>query len=127
MPRNKALIEAQVELLLMHEEKGFEDLVLKNTTEEALKRFAKLIDWPPHLTAKYPDLEAQAAGAVRRIISAGRRETGASPISSPSAARTRFLSGFVKACLKLKAACTPAPAPLGGCARRCGRRCRTGE
>ncbi len=33
---NKALIEAQVELLLMHEEKGFEAVVLKGTTEEAL-------------------------------------------------------------------------------------------
>src|SRR3546814_11542164 len=40
---NKALIEAQVDVLLMHDEKGFEDLVLKNTTEEALKRFAKLV------------------------------------------------------------------------------------
>ena len=40
--------------------KGFEDLVLKNTTEEALRRFAKLVDWPPHLTTKYPDVEAVA-------------------------------------------------------------------
>ena len=45
---NKALIEAQVELLLMHEEKGIEDMVLKGTTETSLKRFAKLIDWPQH-------------------------------------------------------------------------------
>ncbi|RLB61334.1 MAG: hypothetical protein DRH08_14085 [Deltaproteobacteria bacterium] len=30
--KQKDLIEAQVEKLLMHEEKGFEDLVLKNTT-----------------------------------------------------------------------------------------------
>jgi len=62
---NKALIEAQVELLLMHNEKGFEDLVLKNTTEEALKRFTKLVDWPPHLTAKYPDIEESASDALR--------------------------------------------------------------
>ncbi len=51
---NKALIDAQVELLLMHEEKGFEDLVLGGTTEEALKRFASLLDWPQHLEIKYP-------------------------------------------------------------------------
>ena len=51
---NKALIEAQVELLLMHEEKGFENMVLKGTTETALKRFAKLIDWPQHLAQKIP-------------------------------------------------------------------------
>ncbi len=46
---NKALIEAQVELLLMHDEKGFENLVLKGTTDDALKRFVSLIDWPSHL------------------------------------------------------------------------------
>lgn len=62
---NKALIEAQVELLLMHDEKGFEDLVLKGTTEEALKRFAKQLDWPTHLAQKYPDPEAQAEAALR--------------------------------------------------------------
>lgn len=50
---NKALIDAQVELLLMHEKKGFEDLVLGGTTEEALKRFASILDWPPHLEVKY--------------------------------------------------------------------------
>ncbi len=33
---NKELIEAQVDLLLMHGEKGVEDMVLKGTTEEAL-------------------------------------------------------------------------------------------
>src|SRR5206468_12385805 len=60
----KALIEAQVEMLLMHEESGFENLVLKGTAEEALKRFAKLIDWPPHLKTKYPDPEQQAAAAL---------------------------------------------------------------
>ncbi len=61
---NKALIEAQVELLLMHDEKGFEDLVLKGTTEDALKRFAKQLDWPQHLTQKYPDPKAQAQAAL---------------------------------------------------------------
>ena len=52
---NKALINAQVELLLMHNEKGFEDLVLRGTTEEAVKRFALLLDWPQHLQIKYPN------------------------------------------------------------------------
>lgn len=52
---NKALIDTQVELLLMHEEKGFEDLVLGGTTEEAVKRFASVLDWPQHLEVKYPN------------------------------------------------------------------------
>lgn len=61
---NKSLIEAQVELLLMHEEKGFEAMVLKGTAEAALKRFTKLIDWSQDLAQKYPDPEAQAAAAL---------------------------------------------------------------
>lgn len=52
---NKALIDSQVELLLMHEETGFEDLVLKGTTEDAMTRFASSLDWPQHLEAKYPN------------------------------------------------------------------------
>lgn len=64
----KALIEAEVEILLMHDENGFEDLVLKNTTDNALKRFAKLIEWPSHLTAKYPDPEAAAPVALREYF-----------------------------------------------------------
>jgi putative ATP-dependent endonuclease of the OLD family len=52
---NRDLIEAHVDSLFMHEEKGFENLVLKNTSDAALKRFANLIDWPQHLAAKYPN------------------------------------------------------------------------
>jgi putative ATP-dependent endonuclease of OLD family len=52
---NKGLIEAQVEVLLMHEEKGFEEMVLKGTTSAARERFAQTLDWPQHLTEKYPD------------------------------------------------------------------------
>lgn len=62
---NKVLIEAQVDTLFMHQEKGFENLVLKNTTKAALDRFADLIEWPAHLTVKYqPDLKAQVADAL---------------------------------------------------------------
>ena len=61
----KALIEAQVELLLMHEEKGFEEMIIKGTTAEALARFAGIIDWPQHLREKYEDPVAQAASALR--------------------------------------------------------------
>src|SRR3546814_16303377 len=69
---NKALIEAQVDVLLMHDEKGFEDLVLKNTTEEALKRFAKLVDWPPHLTADRKRV-GQGKRVSVRVVLGGRR------------------------------------------------------
>jgi putative ATP-dependent endonuclease of OLD family len=61
---NKALIEAQVELLLMHGEKGFEAMVLKSTTEVALNRFANLIEWPQHLFQKYAVPGAQTPAAL---------------------------------------------------------------
>ena len=69
---NKALIEAQVELVPNARRKGFENLVLKGATEEALKRFAKQLDWPPHLAQKFPDAEAQAE-ARWASTSLGRR------------------------------------------------------
>jgi len=50
----KKLIEDNVEKLFMHSEKGFENLVLKNTTTEAMERFSELIDWPSHILKKYP-------------------------------------------------------------------------
>ena len=43
-PHNAMLIEAQVSELFMHSEKGFEDLVLKNTTEDAINRFIDILD-----------------------------------------------------------------------------------
>lgn len=61
---SKALIEAQVEKLYMHHEKGFENLVLKNTTNDALQRFCDIVDWPPHLNAKFPNPKADAENAV---------------------------------------------------------------
>lgn len=47
-------IKAQVDILYMHDEVGFEDLVLKGTTEAALIRFANQLAWPQHLVGKYP-------------------------------------------------------------------------
>lgn len=46
-------IEAEVEQLFMHPEKGIEDLVLKNTTVEAMNRFSQSLDWPQHLATKH--------------------------------------------------------------------------
>ncbi|OWY31875.1 ATP-dependent nuclease [Herbaspirillum aquaticum] len=63
--KNKALIEEQVELLFMHNEKGIENLVINGTTEEALKRFADLLDWPQHLAQKYPVPKQSVVAAIK--------------------------------------------------------------
>jgi len=75
---NQTRIEAEVELLLMHDEKGFENLVLKGTTEEALERFASSLEWPPHLIKKYPDPPAQASEALGDYFSWAKGNWGIS-------------------------------------------------
>ena len=52
---DKNFIEENVEKLFMHSEKGFENLVLKNTTTDAMERYCELLDWPSHLRKKYPN------------------------------------------------------------------------
>ncbi len=51
---SKATIETQVDELFMHDEKDFENLVLKGTTQAAMERFADVLEWPAHILAKYP-------------------------------------------------------------------------
>ena len=57
-------IEAEVEHLFMHPEKGIENLVLKNTTVEAMNRFSKALAWPPHLLAKHVGDEVDMVEAL---------------------------------------------------------------
>ena len=68
----EAAIAAEVEALFMHEEKGFEDLVLKNTTEDALKRYAASVEWPPHLQLKHPNPEDDIFAALAELFSWGK-------------------------------------------------------
>ena len=106
--RNKALIEAQVDLLLMHDEKGFEDLVLKNTSEEALKRFARLVDWPPHLATKYPDVEMVAPAALRDYFGWTKANWGIADFLA-QCSEAEIPKWLRDACIRLKTICMPAP------------------
>ena len=105
---HKTLIEAQVELLLMHDEKGFEDLVLKGTTAEALKRFAKQLDWPQHLAQKYPDPEAQPADALAAYFAWSKGNWGIADFLA-QCGEAEVPEWLRDAALKLKAAGMPAP------------------
>jgi putative ATP-dependent endonuclease of OLD family len=60
----KKLIEENVEKLFMHSEKGFENLVIKNTTIDAMERYCELIDWPHHIIKKYPEPKDDIEGAL---------------------------------------------------------------
>ena len=107
---NKVLIEAQVELLLMHDKKGFENLVLNGTTENAMKRFAKQLDWPPHLASKYPDPEVKAEAALRDYFSWSKGNWGIADFLAQCIKEEEIPGWLRDAALKLKMACTPAHA-----------------
>lgn len=65
---NKVLIEQSVDALFMHSEKGFENLILNNTPEEALTRFIGIIEWPQHLGGKYPNPVGTAKEALKEYF-----------------------------------------------------------
>lgn len=48
-PENEKKIGKQVAKLFMHCEKGFEDLVINDTSEEAIESFMEVVVLPPHL------------------------------------------------------------------------------
>lgn len=107
---NKEAIEAQVELILMHSEKGFEDLVLKGTTEEALKRFAKHLDWPQHLTQKYPNPEGQVDVAIKDYFSWSKGNWGIADFLA-QCNEEEIPQWLCNAALMLKADCMPITPP----------------
>jgi putative ATP-dependent endonuclease of OLD family len=106
----KADIEAQVERLFMHEEKGIEDLILKNTTAAALERFADQLDWPPHLTAKYPNPKANAVAALKEYFGWSKGNWGIADFLA-QCSEAEIPSWIRDACIALKAICDPPPAP----------------
>lgn len=114
----RALMEAQVDILLMHAEKGFEDLVLKGTTEESLKRFAALLDWPGHLTAKYPYPSADVFNALADYFSWSKGNWGIADFFA-QCTEDEFPEWVRNACAQLKTACDSAP-PLDGAAEPVG-------
>jgi len=108
----KALIEAEVESLLMHGEKGFENLVLKNTTDDALKRFAKIIEWPPHLKLKYPSPDAQLQEALSEYFGVKKADWGVADFLA-QCNEAEIPQWLRDACISLKNLCEPKSSPKG--------------
>jgi putative ATP-dependent endonuclease of OLD family len=106
----KAAIEAQVEWLFMHEEKGIEDLILKNTTTEALERFSDELDWPPHLLGKYPDPKANLIASLRDYFGWAKGNWGIADFLG-QCSEAEIPSWIRDACRTLKSICDPQPAP----------------
>ncbi len=106
----KAAIEAQVEHLFMHDEKGIENLILKNTTQTALERFADSLNWPPHLIDKYPDPKAQTAAALMDYFGWSKGNWGIAEFLA-QCHENEIPAWLRDACVTLKNLCDPPPPP----------------
>ena len=106
---SQALIEAEVELLLMHDKKGIESLVLEGTTEAALQRFASALKWPPHLAKKYPDPKVNARDALSDYFSWAKGNWGIADFIA-QCTEAEIPEWLRDACVRLMQTCDPAPA-----------------
>ncbi len=106
----KVAIEAQVERLFMHEEKGIEDLILNNTTQGALERFSDVLDWPPHIIAKYADPKANLIAALKEYFSWAKGNWGIADFLG-QCSEEEIPSWIREVCVELKATLDPPPPP----------------
>lgn len=109
----KAAIEAQVERLFMHDEKGIEDLILKNTTQESLERFSDALDWPLHILGKYPDPKTNLIPALKEYFGWAKGNWGIADFLG-QCSEAEIPLWIRDACITLKAICDPPPAPPAG-------------
>ena len=73
---SQALSTAQVEHLYMHNEKGIESLILKNTPQAAMERFSDLLHWPADLAAKFPNPKDDIINALRAYFDKKKGDFG---------------------------------------------------
>lgn len=106
----KAAIEAKVERLFMHEEKGIEDLILKNATQDALERFSDALDWPLHILAKYPNPKTSVIAALKEYFGWAKGNWGIADFLG-QCSEAEIPSWIRDACISLKAICDPQAAP----------------
>lgn len=118
-PAGEAAIKAEVHTLFMHSEHGIEDLVLKNTTKPALDRFCDLLDWPPHLKAKYPTPKTDVVNALKEYFSWSKGNWGLTDFLT-QCSEAEVPQWIRDACLKLKEVCDPPPSPVAEPADQAG-------
>lgn len=104
---SQVAIEAEVELLLMHEKKGIEALVLEGTTDAALLRFASMLEWPPHLVQKHPDPAVNTREALLDYFRWAKGNWGISDFIA-QCTENEIPEWLRDACRKLMQVCEPA-------------------
>lgn len=104
---NKKLIEAEATKLFMHGEKGFENLVLKNTNQAALLRFAKGLDWPAHLKSKYAKPEDDVDNALFEYLTWAKGTGGCADLLL-QCAEVELPTWIKDSCKEIKSLCETA-------------------
>ena len=102
----KHQIESQVDCLLMHENTGFEDMVLEGTTTEALARFVGLVNFPQHLRTEYPDPKEQSKSALKKYFIWSKADWGIADFLA-QCNESEVPEWLRNAALKLKEICLP--------------------
>lgn len=106
-------IRAQVNELFMHEEKGIENLVLNNTTVEAMNRFADLLTWPQHLAQQYPDAKADVVNALKAYFKYKKGDWGIAEFLA-QCTEDEIPQWIRETCTAIAAHAQPVPSPAGG-------------
>lgn len=101
---NLKKIEAHVDTIFIHNEKGFEDLVLDNTSTEALERFASFLEWPKYILAKYPNPVSESKAALREYFKNKKAEWAIVDFIA-QCVETEIPEFIKKTCIDLKALC----------------------
>lgn len=104
-------IAAEVDKLFMHNEKGIEDLVLKNTTSIAMKHFVELLKLPPHLTKKYPDPKVLVTEALKEYFTWSKGNWSIADFLAQC--NEDEIPQFIRdTCVELRKLCDPTPSDL---------------
>lgn len=104
----KQAIEVEVDKLFMHDEKGIEDLVLKNTTIEAMNRFSAGLQWPPHLLQKHPPPTANMTGALKDYFLWSKGNWGIADFLA-QCTEDEIPAWLRLSCMELRTLCDPPP------------------
>ena len=90
----------------MHNEEGFEDLVLKNTERSAIDRFVDQVEWPQHLLDKYADPKDEPVEALADYFSYKKGTYGIADFLA-ACSEDEIPDWIKETCLALHAYCMP--------------------
>lgn len=106
----QAQIQVQVEHMYMHNEKGIENLILKNTPQAAMERFCDLLQWPADLAAKFPNPKADVVNALMAYFAKKKGDFGIAEYVA-QCSEAEIPQWIREACMHLKELSMLPPAP----------------